>query len=321
MKKKIIIISGDPNSINSEIIYKTWKKISKKIRKRIILISNYKLIQDQFKKLNYRIKLKLINNIYDKSSSEALNILNVKLNYKKPFDVPLKDASKFIFSSFNLAHSLALDKNIGGIINCPIDKKLLKNKHAGVTELLSNKCLNQKNSEVMIILNDNLIVSPITTHLRIKSISKKLSKKIIINKILSIHNWYKEFYRKKPYFGVLGLNPHNAEFKRNSEEKKIILPAIKGLKKKGIKLSGPLSPDTIFINDYKSYDVIIGMYHDQVLTPFKTLYKYDAINVTVGLKYHRASPDHGVAKNKILLKKSNPNSLIKCIKHINLFCK
>ena len=61
--------------------------------------------------------------------------------------------------------------------------------------------------------------------------------------------------------------------------------------------------DTLFINNYKNFDVIVGMYHDQVLSPFKTLYKYNAINLTLGLKYIRVSPDHGVATDKILKKK------------------
>ena len=74
--------------------------------------------------------------------------------------------------------------------------------------------------------------------------------------------------------------------------------------------------DTIFINDYKNYDIIVGMYHDQVLAPFKSLFKFDAINITVGLKYIRVSPDHGVALDKILLKKSNPESLLKCFDFI-----
>ena len=115
---------------------------------------------------------------------------------------------------------------------------------------------------------------------------------------------------------LLGLNPHNAEFKKDSEERKIILPAIKKLKKLGLSLSGPLPADTIFINDYKNYDIIVGMYHDQVLAPFKSLFKFDAINITVGLKYIRVSPDHGVALDKILLKKSNPESLLKCFDFI-----
>ena len=88
------------------------------------------------------------------------------------------------------------------------------------------------------------------------------------------------------------------------------------LKKKGIKVEGPLVADTIFINDYKKFDVIVGMYHDQVIAPFKTLYKFDAINMTLGLKYLRVSPDHGTARDIIFKDKANPNSLIKCINTI-----
>ena len=115
---------------------------------------------------------------------------------------------------------------------------------------------------------------------------------------------------------MLGLNPHNAELRIDSQESKIIKPAISKLKKFKINIKGPLVADTVFIKDYKKYDVIIGMYHDQVLIPFKALFKFDAINLTLGLKYVRVSPDHGVANDKILLKKSNPISLLKCIKYI-----
>ena len=85
-----------------------------------------------------------------------------------------------------------------------------------------------------------------------------------------------------------------------------------------IKAFGPVSPDTsfLFFKKYK-YDVIIGMYHDQVLTPFKALYKYDAINITLGLPYFRLSPDHGVAKDIVGKKIANPKSLIESIKFFN----
>ena len=107
--------------------------------------------------------------------------------------------------------------------------------------------------------------------------------------------------------------------KKSSEEKKIIIPSILALKKKGINLTGPLVSDTLFIDDFKKYDVIVGMYHDQVLTPFKTIFKFNAINITLGLKYLRVSPDHGVAKELILKNKANPQSLIECINFINNF--
>ena len=115
----------------------------------------------------------------------------------------------------------------------------------------------------------------------------------------------------------MGLNPHNAELKKIQSEKRIIIPTIKKLKRKGIAVFGPHPADTIFMNEYKKFDVIVGMYHDQVLPAFKALCKFDAINITLGLKYLRVSPDHGVAKKIIKKNKANPLSLINCIKFID----
>ena len=168
MKKKIILISGDPNSINSEIIYKCWIKLPAIIKKNIYLISNYKLLTEQFKKLNYKIKLEKVKNISSSKHSNKLKVIDVKLIFKNPFNVSRQSSSNYILKSLNLAHKFALNKKVAGIVNCPINKNLLNKKNIGVTEFLAAKCNVQKNTEVMVIKNDNLMVSPITvsyTHL------------------------------------------------------------------------------------------------------------------------------------------------------------
>ena len=86
-------------------------------------------------------------------------------------------------------------------------------------------------------------------------------------------------------------------------------------------MDGPLVADTIFINDYKKYNVIVGMYHDQVLAPFKSIFKFNAINITLGLKYLRLSPDHGTATNIIGKNKADITSFLKCINFIKKFSK
>lgn len=321
MKKKIIIVGGDPNSINSELIYKSWKKLDKSLRNRIYIISNYSLLKAQFKKLNYKIKLKKIKDIHKKNLENKLKIIDVNLRFKNPFKIPYKSSSNFILNSLNFGHKLALKKEIAGLINCAINKNLLVKSKIGVTEYLASKCKIKNNSEVMLIKNDKLAVCPITTHINIREISRKIKKELIITKVKTIENWYKKKLKKKPKMAILGLNPHNAEMRKDSEEKKNIIPAIKKLRRLGSNIKGPLVSDTIFINDYKKFDVIIGMYHDQVLTPFKTLYKFNAINITLGLKYLRVSPDHGVAVDIIGKKRANYASLMNCIKFINKFGK
>ena len=321
MKDKILIFSGDPNSINSEIIYKGWKKINSKIKKKIYLISNYDLLQKQFNKLNYKIKLQKVNDINETTLSNIIKVIHVNLKFKQPFKVSKKFSSDFVKNSFKIAHNLSLNNKVMGLINCPINKNLLGGNKIGVTEFLAKKCKVKKDSEVMVLRNKKVSVSPITTHLDLKDVSKKINKKIIVNKIKTIDLWFKKKFKKKPIIGILGLNPHNAEMRKNSEEKKIIIPAILGLKRLNIKVYGPLVADTLFIQDYKKFDVIVGMYHDQVITPFKTIFKFDAINITLGLKYLRVSPDHGTAANLIGKNKSNCASFVKCIEFVNKFGK
>ena len=316
MKKKIILVFGDPNSINSEIIFKTWKKISTSLKKKIYIIGNFELIERQFKKLNYSLDCVLVKNIYEKQNNKNLKIININLNFSNPFLVKKKESSQFIKKSLTLAHKLALDKNVIGIINCAIDKQLLSKKNIGVTEFLANKCKLRKNYEVMMIYNKKMSVVPITTHINIKKVSSNISKSIIVNKIKMIKFWYNKNLKKNPKIAVLDLNPHNAEMRHNSEETKIIIPAIQKLRKLSVNVDGPLVADTIFVNNFKNYDVVVGMYHDQVLAPFKTLFKFDAINITLGLKYLRMSPDHGTAINLIGKNKADFSSLLACINFI-----
>ena len=271
MNKKIILVTGDPNSINSEIIYKSLKKINNRIKKNLIIVSNYELLKKQFKILKYKIKLKIVKNIdHNFKDINTLKVININIPIgKNPFKINKNHASKFVIQSLNFAHTLALKKNVKGIINCGINKELLLKKNIGVTEFLSKKCEIKKDSEVMMIHNEKLSVCPITTHINIKDIAKKINKKKIITKVKTITSWYKRNFKKKPKIAVLGLNPHNAEMVVNSEEKKIILPALNYLKKKGIDIVGPFPADTLFINQYKKFNVIIGMYHDQLLTPLR----------------------------------------------------
>ena len=137
-------------------------------------------------------------------------------------------------------------------------------------------------------------------------------------KISNLNIYFKNLFKFKPKIAVLGLNPHNSEYDKNSEEVKYIIPALKKLKKMNVSVEGPFSADSFFQkNNLKKYDVVVGMYHDQVLTPFKTIFDYDAINITLGLKYIRVSPDHGIGTNIIGKKIANSQSMFKAINFLN----
>ena len=203
------------------------------------------------------------------------------------------------------------------LINGPISKKaFLKKKFNGITEYLADKTNTKKFA--MIIYNKNLSVCPLTTHIPIKYVSKKIDKLEIINKVKLIDNFWKKRFNKKVKIGVTGLNPHCESIDSFNEDEKIILPTIKKLRKLKYNIEGPLASDTIFLkNNRKKFDLIIGMYHDQVLTPIKTLFEYNAINITIGFPFIRVSPDHG--PNESMLGKNNSNylSLLKAIKFLD----
>ena len=113
----------------------------------------------------------------------------------------------------------------------------------------------------------------------------------------------------------MGLNPHCETTLNFSEEEKIIVPSLKFLKKKGINIQGPFSADTFFLDkNIKKYNLVIGMYHDQVLTPIKTLYNFEAINITVGLPFIRISPDHGPNSEMVGKNTSDPSSFFYAMK-------
>jgi len=321
MKKPLAIIAGEPNSISSEIIFKFWKLKKKYIHKPLFVIGSIQLLNLQMKQLKYKIKIKKINKHFKiRDLNEiGLPVYDIDYTQKKPFEKISSKSNKYIFKCFEVALKLVKDKKILGFINCPISKEyLFKNKHQGVTEFLSKKLNKKNNNEVMLIYNKKLSVSPITTHIPLNQVSKKINQYKIVEKVKIIDNFYKKFLNKKPNFAILGLNPHNFSISKKSEEKKIINKAIKSLVKLKINAKGPVAPDSSFVifKKYK-FDVIIGMYHDQVLSPFKALYNFFAINITLGLPYIRISPDHGIAEDIIGKKIANPNSLIESIKFFN----
>jgi 4-hydroxythreonine-4-phosphate dehydrogenase len=158
----------------------------------------------------------------------------------------------------------------------------------------------------------------LTTHIEIKNVTSRIKLSLIKNKIITLNNFYIKLFKKIPKIAILGLNPHNSENKKYTIENRIIKPAVVQLRKINIDINGPFPADTAFSKEkINSYNVIVGMYHDQVLAPFKSLYGYDAINITLGLKYIRISPDHGTAQDIVGLNKADPRSMINAINFLN----
>ena len=316
--KPIIILNGEPNSVFLEIFFKSLK--NKNYKSPIILVSSYELIKFYMKKLKFRKKINVIdfNNFNNsKLTQNSINLINVKFKLNKNWNKISKRSNKFIYQSFDIGLKLLNKGETYKFINGPISKKnFLNKKFPGITEYIASKVGTKKYA--MLIYNKNLSVCPLTTHIPLKKVAKKITKKNIHDKVSLITSFYKKYRSFKPRIAILGLNPHCESTDKYNEDEKIIKPSIKYLVRLGYHVSGPYPADTIFLKqNRKKYDVILGMYHDQVLTPMKTLFEYDAINITLGLPFIRVSPDHGPNEEMVGKNLSNPASLIHAINFLD----
>jgi 4-hydroxy-L-threonine phosphate dehydrogenase PdxA len=315
--KPILIVAGEPNSIFNEILIKSLKK--KKIKSPIILIVSIKVFKLQMKKLKFDYPYQIFKNEDingKKIDNKKLIIIDVDYNTKNAFEKISSRSNRYIEECFKIALKLIKLGYTDKFINGPISKKhFLKNKFLGITEYLARKTNSKKYA--MLIYNKELSVCPITTHLPIKYVAKKISKKLIIEKVLLINNFYIKHFNFKPKIAITGINPHCESVSNFDEDKNIVEPAIKFLKRKA-DVTGPMAADTAFLRkNRKKFDLIFGMYHDQVLTPIKTLYEYNATNITIGLPFLRLSPDHGPNERMMGKNLSNPQSLIESLNFLD----
>ena len=318
-REPIIIVAGEPNSIFLEIFFKSLK--TNKFNRPLIIIVSKKLLQDQMKKLGFFFKINSIHKNFNKFKeldNKKINLINVNFEFKKCFEEISTKSNVYIKESFKIALEILRKNKFSKFINGPIYKKyFLKGKSLGVTEYLAKKTKNN-NKVVMLIFNKKLSVSPITTHLALKNVHKYISKQRIYTHVKLITEFYKKRFNKTPKIAITGLNPHCESNFKNSEEDRYIKPAISVLIRKNYKVKGPFAADTIFMKEQAiNYDVVIGMYHDQVLTPLKSIFGFDAINITLGLPFTRISPDHGPNYSMLGKNLSDPKSLIQAIKFLD----
>jgi len=316
--KPILIVAGEPFSIFFEIFFKSIKK--KTYKSPIILICCKKNLIAQMKKFNFNKKIRLLNEKQlnkKKINNNQINLIDIKLHNSKIKKLKLKLKLNYIKKCFNLAFQLIKNGYTDKLINGPINKKtFLNKKFLGITEYIASR-FNEKKFG-MLIYNKRLSVSPLTTHLPLKLVSKKVTKKLIEEKVKIINDFFKNRMKLKPKIAVTGLNPHCESVNKFNEDEKIVASAIKSLSKKKINVKGPYPADTIFLKANRDkFDVILGMYHDQVLSPIKTLFEYDAINITMGLPFLRVTPDHGPNEKMFGQNKSNPLSLTQSLKFLD----
>jgi 4-hydroxythreonine-4-phosphate dehydrogenase len=313
---KILFTCGDVNGIGPEIIIKSLNSVFKNSKNKYYVICP----QDTFHKTSKLVKPEFDFSYVEKYQDIkpgtvcVISLQNVSQNYGKP----TKGSGKTAFDAIKLAIKLAISRSIDAIITAPISKTaihLAGVNFPGHTEMLA-EYTHIKNYSMM-FLSRQMKASLVSIHEPIRNVIRFIKEKqlhsifdVVINSLNNDFNLY------NPKIAVLGLNPHAGENGAiGREEEKIILPAIKNYSKNKY-LSGPFSPDAFFANrSYKKFDMVVGMYHDQLLIPFKLLNFGGGVNYTAGLPIIRTSPDHGVAYDIAGKNLANPSSMIQAHKY------
>lgn len=323
MTKPIIGISqGDPNGVGLEVIIKTFQNEFIYDYCIPVLYGNPKSFI--FNKKTMGIEKPNYFLIRDISEAKAnqLNLIAtnndaVEIQYGKPSENAGKEAL------------LAIDKmlqdvkagKLNAIVTAPVDKSTVKTSagFSGHTGYLTAELGNHPS--LMILANEDIKVGLVTEHVSVSNIASSITKENIIRKLKTANeSLKKDFGITKPKIAVLGLNPHNGDNGAlGTEEKDIITPAIQQANKEGVFCFGPYSADGFFgMKNYTKFDLVLAMYHDQGLIPFKSIAFDDGINYTAGLPIIRTSPDHGtgydIAGKNIASFESFSNAVFAAIK-------
>ena len=318
MKIKLGITIGDVNGIGPEILIKAVSD------SRITDICT-PVIYASAKVISYHRNIAKVDNFFYNTASSSDKIVEGKINlincWTENVNINIGtntvEGGKYAKVSLDSALFDLKDKKIDALVTAPINKKsmsMIDFGFKGHTDYISSFC-NCDNS-VMIMLSEDLRVALLTHHMPLNEVSSFVTKKNILDSLESLnHIMIKDFDKEKPLIAVLGLNPHAGDGGViGKEEQEHIIPAIEDAKSKGIFVNGPFPSDSFWgTMEYKKYDIVLAMYHDQALIPFKLLAFTDGVNFTGGLPFVRTSPDHGTGYDIVGKNIANHESFLNAI--------
>ncbi len=313
-KYKIGITLGDYNGIGPEVIIKTLHD------ERIYRFCSV-VVYGQKSVISFYTKhLKIQNfNIQEVKDTENLNpkipnIINC-WNEQPPINPGqlTADGGAKALACLNAGIKDLKEKKIDALVTGPVNKSAISQHQPdfkGQTEYISQAAGNE--NSMMLLTDDTLRVGLVTNHVSLKDVTGKIDIPLIANKLEILNQTLKQdFLINKPRIAVLGLNPHAGDNSLlGKEEKDIIAPAVNRAKEKGMYVLGPFSADGFFgSQQFRKFDAVLAMYHDQGLVAFKTISFGSGVNYTAGLNIIRTSPDHGTGFDIAGKDLANPDSL------------
>lgn len=297
---KVAITHGDTNGVGYEVILKAFDDPQMLELCTPIIYGSPKVAAYHRKVLNLQTNFTIIEKA-EEAKEGKLNLLTTfDDEVKIELGTPAKEAGEAALAALDRAMTDYRSGLYDVIVTAPINKKTIQSNlfhFCGHTEYIES-CVGDGNKALMILMNDVLKVALVTTHLPIKDVASAITKEAIVEKAILLNNSLKrDFGLTRPRIAVLALNPHAGDDGLlGKEENEVIIPAIAELESKGVMAFGPYAADGFFgSGNYRHYDAVLAMYHDQGLAPFKTLAQENGVNYTAGLPIVRTSPDHGTA--------------------------
>jgi len=299
-KLKIGLTCGDLNGIGLEVIIKTF------MDNRMLELCTPIVYASKRTTAEYRRQLDIkdfsfeeIPSVHQVNPKRAC-VLNVwKEDVQLQLGTPTAESGKYARLSLQAAVKDLKEGHIDAIVTAPIDKKNIQGEgfnYPGHTEFLAAEFGAEEHA--MLMLSDQLRITFMTGHVPLNKVAEGLTFERLIKRIRFIDRIFpSDFGIVRPRIAVLGLNPHNGDDGViGTEEREIILPAIRKAKDDGLMVFGPFAADGFFGSGaFNQFDVVLAMYHDQGLIPFKTMNFDHGVNYTAGLSHVRTSPDHGTA--------------------------
>ncbi len=307
MKSIVAITMGDPSGVGPELCLRALR--SQRVRRvaRPVIIGDLRLLTHLAKKLK----------LAPPKPDDVINLSSLDLKKLKP-GKPNKKSAEAMIAYIEEAVGMAQGGKCDALVTAPINKesaKLAGFKFPGHTEFLAH--LTKTKDFAMMLGGKNLKVILVTIHEPIAKVPGLITKRAVLKTIKITHDAFKKFYGlKRPRIAVCGLNPHAGEGGLFGKEDFLkIMPAVEEARSKGINVTGPLPPDTVFYMTVrkKAFDCVVCMYHDQGLIPLKLLHFDDGVNTTLGLPVIRTSPDHGTAYDIAWKGKASPKSMVEAI--------
>ena len=300
MKPVIAITMGDPSGIGPEIIVKLFFKKKKFIRCFPLVFGDKNILEKTCKELGY--DLQMVN--YSKESVSHIENTIPVTNFPKLDDSSYKYGEinalcgNYSYLCIRNAIQWALQKKISAIVTAPINKAALHQAghyYDGHTEILGK--ITKTKDYRMLLAAKHFKTVYVSSHVSLLKACTLVKTQRVYQTIKLGSNHLNQLGIHNPLIAVCGLNPHAGENGLfGKEEKEEILPAIAKAKKDGLRVVGPLPPDTTFMKAYKGeFDLIVVQYHDQGLIPSKMIDFRNGVNVTIGLPIIRTSVDHGTA--------------------------